>query len=265
MRSRSARVRGTSPSWSTTTPAGWCGRHPAGTARRSRSSWICSAKTAAQQIKLVSCDDADWITRPGRRALPERGHLPGPVPHRQGRDRRAGRDPPRGLERSPPRRQTSSSPSELKGARFALWKNPEQPDRAPAAQARADPEAQPPAVPRLPALPAAAPDLPRPRRATRSRCSTAWLKWARRCRLEPFVKLARRSPNSAHRVEAAITNKLSNARGRASQHPDPPDHPPRIRLPLTKGRHRPRDALTRRPLPTPTRPVTPPTDPSVGS
>jgi transposase len=39
----------------------------------------------------------------------------------------------------------------------------------------------------------------------------AWLKWARRCRLEPFVKLARRITEQRHRVEAAITNKLSNA------------------------------------------------------
>src|ERR1019366_2429626 len=52
---------------------------------------------------------------------------------------------------------------------------------------------------------------------------------------------------------------------RADQHPNPPDHPPRVRLPLPRRRHSTRDALTRRPLPTPTRTVTPPTVASVGS
>jgi transposase len=40
----------------------------------------------------------------------------------------------------------------------------------------------------------------------------AWLKWARRCRLEPFRKLARRITEQRERVKAAFTNGLSNAR-----------------------------------------------------
>ena len=40
----------------------------------------------------------------------------------------------------------------------------------------------------------------------------AWLKWGRRCRLEPFVKLARRITEQRHRVEAALRHSLSNAR-----------------------------------------------------
>jgi len=40
----------------------------------------------------------------------------------------------------------------------------------------------------------------------------SWLKWARRCRLEPFRKLARRITEQRERVEAAFTNGLSNAR-----------------------------------------------------
>ena len=40
----------------------------------------------------------------------------------------------------------------------------------------------------------------------------AWLKWARRCRLEPFVKLARRITEQRSRVEAALRENLSNAR-----------------------------------------------------
>jgi transposase len=40
----------------------------------------------------------------------------------------------------------------------------------------------------------------------------AWLKWARRCRLAPFVKLARTIRDQRPGIEAAIRNRLSNAR-----------------------------------------------------
>jgi transposase len=38
----------------------------------------------------------------------------------------------------------------------------------------------------------------------------AWLQWARRCRLEPFRKLARRITDQGSRVQAAITANSSN-------------------------------------------------------
>lgn len=38
------------------------------------------------------------------------------------------------------------------------------------------------------------------------------MKWARRCRLEPFVKLAKTIAEQRSRVEAALRNGLSNAR-----------------------------------------------------
>jgi hypothetical protein len=82
-----------------------------------------------------------------------------------------------------------------------------------------------------------------------------WLNWARRSRLTPFVKLAKTITNQRRGIEAALRHGLSNARTeQVNQHPDPTDHPPRVRLPLTLGRHRTRNALTRRPLPTPPRP-----------
>ncbi|MGO9973543.1 MAG: transposase, partial [Solirubrobacteraceae bacterium] len=40
----------------------------------------------------------------------------------------------------------------------------------------------------------------------------AWLAWARRCRLQPFVKLARTITEQRSGIEAAIQNGLSNAR-----------------------------------------------------
>ena len=39
-----------------------------------------------------------------------------------------------------------------------------------------------------------------------------WLQWARRCRLEPFVKLARRITEQRSRIEATLTESPSNAR-----------------------------------------------------
>jgi transposase len=40
----------------------------------------------------------------------------------------------------------------------------------------------------------------------------AWLAWARRCRLEPFVKLAKTITKQRPGIEAAIRHGLSNAR-----------------------------------------------------
>jgi transposase len=40
----------------------------------------------------------------------------------------------------------------------------------------------------------------------------AWLQWARRCRLKPFVKLARTITEQRPGIQAAIDNGLSNAR-----------------------------------------------------
>ena len=40
----------------------------------------------------------------------------------------------------------------------------------------------------------------------------AWLKWARRCRLAPFVKLAKTITKQRPGIAAALRNGLSNAR-----------------------------------------------------
>ena len=40
----------------------------------------------------------------------------------------------------------------------------------------------------------------------------AWLAWARRCRLQPFVKLAKTITEQRPGIEAAIQHRLSNAR-----------------------------------------------------
>ena len=100
---------------------------------------------------------------------------------------------------------------DLKGARFALWKNPEnltgrQQLKLADIQATNEPlyrgyllKEQLRAFYRVPTE--YAPDM-----------LDAWLAWARRCRLEPFVKLARTITAQRAGILAAIDNGLSNAR-----------------------------------------------------
>ena len=45
-----------------------------------------------------------------------------------------------------------------------------------------------------------------------TRLLDAWLKWAWRCRLQPFVELAKTIREQRPGIQAAIENKLSNAR-----------------------------------------------------
>jgi transposase len=100
---------------------------------------------------------------------------------------------------------------ELKGARFALWKNPEHLTGRQRAKLSIIKHTNEPlyrayllkeqlrAVYRVPAEHAPA-------------LLDAWLAWARRSRLDPFVRLARTIADQRAGIEAAIHNGLSNAR-----------------------------------------------------
>ena len=135
---------------------------------------------------------------------------------------------------------------ELKGARFALWKNPENlTERQQLKLARIQKLNH-----RLYRAYLLCQQLRQIYRVPADHAIVlldAWLKWARRCRLRvPFVKVARRISEQRQMVEAAITTTASpTPRVAAIRHPDPPHHPPRLRLPLTPRRHRPRDSVLR--------------------
>jgi transposase len=216
-----------------------------------------------QQIQLVSCDMADWIAVPIAERCPNAEVCLDPfhviklsndaldeVRREVWNDTRKAGQP--GLAR------------ELKGARFALWMNPERlTERHQQKLARVQ---------------AINKDLYRAyliaqqlRMSYRVPCEQAlelldaWLKWARRCRLAPFIKLAKTITKQRPWIEAALRNGLSNARVRTSKHPDPADHPTRVRIPLPSRRDRARDARPRRALATTTRTVTPPTVHAGGS
>ena len=77
-----------------------------------------------KQIELVSCDMAGWIAGPIAERFPNAVRCVDPFHVDDARHRCARPGSPRGLERGPPRRATELA-RDLKGARFAVWKNPE--------------------------------------------------------------------------------------------------------------------------------------------
>jgi transposase len=163
-----------------------------------------------KQIRLVSCDDAEWITRPVAERCPnaeiclDPWHIVKAATDALDEVRRAVWNEAR-------RAGNKQLAKDLKGARFALWKKPEnltdrqqaklafiQTLNAPIYRAYLLKE-QLRQIYHLPLEEALA-------------LLEGWLKWARRCRLEPFVKLARRITEQRSRVEAALKHELSNAR-----------------------------------------------------
>jgi transposase len=163
-----------------------------------------------KQIELVSCDMAAWIAGPLADRLPDAVRCVDPFHVIQlatdaldeirrevcNQARRAG--------------QTQTA-RDLKGARFALWKNPENltaRQRLKLADVQHTNKRlyrayllkeQLRQTYRLPATAAIA-------------LLDGWLAWARRCRLEPFRKLARTVTEQRAGILAAIEHRLSNAR-----------------------------------------------------
>jgi hypothetical protein len=86
------------------------------------------------QVRLVSADAAEPIAAVVTQRSPQRDVVPRPLPHRPMSHRRPGRPPPPGLERRPPR-GTQALAGDLKGARWARWRNPPGPHREAAVEA----------------------------------------------------------------------------------------------------------------------------------
>jgi transposase len=163
-----------------------------------------------EQVELVSCDDAEWITRPITERCPNAVICLDPF-HIVMAATDALDEIRREVWNQARRAGQTAVARDLKGARFALWKNPanltehQQLKLATIQQTNK----------RLYRAYLLAQQLREIYRASAENALVlleAWLKWARRCRLQPFVKLARRITEQRVRVEAAMTNKLSNAR-----------------------------------------------------
>ncbi len=167
-------------------------------------------KERCAQIKLVSCDDAEWITRPVSERCKnaviclDAFHIVKAATDALDEIRREVWNEARKAGQTQLAR-------ELKGARFALWKNPGNlSERQQLKLARIQQLNQ--RLYRAYLLAQQLREIYRVPTGHALALLEAWLKWARRSRLEPFVKLARRITEQRPRVEAAITNKLSNAR-----------------------------------------------------
>ena len=202
-------------------------------------------------VELVSCDMAAWIAGPIAERLPDAVRCVDPF-HVVQLATDALDDVRREVWNEARKAGQTQLARDLKGARFALWKNPEnltsrqqtklawiEKLNTPLFRAYLLKE-QLRQIYRLPADAA-------------TRLLDGWLRWARRCRLPPFVKLARTITDQRAGISRDRTRPLKRTR-RSDQHPDPADHPPRLRLPHSPSPDRTRHAHPRWTLPTTTKP-----------
>ena len=160
-------------------------------------------------IALVSCDDADWITLPVSERCENATVCLDPF-HIVKAATDALDEIRREVWNQARRSGQPELAKELKGARFVLWKNAEKlTERQQTTLARIQQLNQ-----RLYRAYLLAQQLRQIYRVPAEQAHElldAWLKWARRSRLEPFRRLARRITQQRKKVEAAFINNLSNA------------------------------------------------------
>lgn len=168
------------------------------------------ATERCEQIELVSCDMASWITGPVTERCPNAEVCLDPF-HIIKLATDALDEIRREVWNEARRAGEIALAKDLKGARFALWKNPENlTGRQQIKLANIQHINQ-----RLFRAYLLKEQLRQIYRVDPGEAITildAWLKWAWRCRLAPFVKLARTIHDQRAGIEAAIRHGLSNAR-----------------------------------------------------
>jgi transposase len=163
-----------------------------------------------KQLKLVSCDMAEWITRPVSERCPNASVCYDPF-HLVKLSTDALDDIRREVWNEARRQGQRQLARELKGARFALWKNPANlTERQQLKLARVQKLNQ--RLYRAYLLSQQLREIYRVPLEHAIALLDAWLRWARRSRLEPFVKLARTITEQRSGIESAIRHGLSNAR-----------------------------------------------------
>lgn len=167
-------------------------------------------ETRCKQIELVSCDMAGWIAGPVADRLSDAVRCVDPF-HVVMLATYALDEVRREVWNEARRAGEVAAAKDLKGARFALWKNPENLTDRQAAKLSSIQKTnarlyrayllkeQLRQIYRLPADAA-------------TRLLDEWIAWARRCRLPSFVKLARTITAQRAGIIAAIEHGLSNAR-----------------------------------------------------
>ena len=163
-----------------------------------------------ERIELVSCDMADWITRPVAERCPnaevclDAYHIVKLATDALDEIRREVWNEAR-------RAGEVSLAKDLEGARFAPWKNPENltaRQRLKLAHIQRINQR----LYRAYLLKEQLRQIYRVEPGEAIGVLNAWLKWAWRCRLAPFVKLARTIRDQRAGIEAALRHRLSNAR-----------------------------------------------------
>jgi transposase len=162
------------------------------------------------QLEPVSCDMAEWITRPIAERCPRATVCLDPF-HIIKLSTDALDDVRREVWNQARRAGHTALARELKGARFALWKNAENlTERQKIKLAHVKQINEP--LYRGYLLSQQLRPIYRVPYEQATALLDGWLAWAQRSRLEPFVKLARTIRAQRAGIEAAIHNRLSNAR-----------------------------------------------------
>lgn len=163
-----------------------------------------------QAISLVSADAAEWIATVVAERCPQATLCLDPF-HIVQWAGRALDDVRREVWNAARRGGQTALARDLKGARYALWKNPE--DLTERQQLKLAVIAKNNLrIYRAYLLKEQLRKVFRLRGRAAIRLLDAWLVWARRCRLPSFVKLARSISDHRAGIEAALRHELSNAR-----------------------------------------------------
>jgi transposase len=163
-----------------------------------------------KQLQLVSCDMAAWITGPVSERCPSAELCLDPF-HVVQLATKALDEIRREVWNHARRAGLTALAGELKDARFALWKNPENLTARQETKLAGIEQANRPLF-RAYLLKEQLRQIYRIPAAQAAELLERWLIWARRCRLKPFVKLAKTITDQKAGILAAISNGLSNAR-----------------------------------------------------
>jgi transposase len=163
-----------------------------------------------KQVELVSCDMAGWIAGPVAERLPDAVRCVDPF-HVVQLATDALDEIRREVWNQARRSGEVAVAKDLKGARYALWKNPENLTARQKVKL-ADVQKTNKRLYRAYLLKEQLRQiyrLPAPAAIT---LLDGWIEWARRCRLKPFAKLAKTITDQHAGIVAAIKHGLSNAR-----------------------------------------------------
>jgi transposase len=163
-----------------------------------------------KQLQLVSADMAAWVAGPIAERCPQAELCLDPF-HVVMLATEALDEIRREVWNEARRGGQTALARDLKGARFALWKNPERLTERQAAKL-SDIQRTNARLYRAYLLKEQLRQIYRLPAEHAIELLERWIKWARRCRLNPFVKLARTITDQRAGIEAAIRHQLSNAR-----------------------------------------------------